>query len=150
MTYPSSAGVIASTLRPKRWKYQAVDPMAKTDAPMGRALFLKEAAAPSAEKLDVDAARYMTQFVSFHVHGRIEAPRQCEETGDGWQMLAATVGWRRVWGCVPKLSCWWHCELWRRPSAPYAVLIEPTCCGEAGSGRGGERVNGVVGGGDSA
>jgi hypothetical protein len=54
---------MASTLRPNICQYQAVDPRAKTVAPMGRALFFRDDAAPSAE-LDVEAARYIIQFVS--------------------------------------------------------------------------------------
>jgi hypothetical protein len=57
VAHPSSAGVMASTLRPKWCQYQAVELMAKTVAPMGRALFFRRIAAPSAEALDVDAAR---------------------------------------------------------------------------------------------
>lgn len=60
-THPSSAGVMASTLRPNRCQYQAVVPIAKAVAPMGRALLFRAVTAPSAE---VDAARYIIQFVS--------------------------------------------------------------------------------------
>lgn len=41
-----------------------MDPTAKTEAPAGRALFFQEEAAPSAVELDVEAERYITQFVS--------------------------------------------------------------------------------------
>ena len=68
VTHPSSAGVIASTLRPNICQYHAVDPIAKTVAPMGRALFFREDAAPSAEELDVEAARYIIQFVSHDIN----------------------------------------------------------------------------------
>lgn len=64
LTHPSSAGVMASALRPNICQYHADDPRAKTVAPMGRALFLSEEAAPSVEELDVEAARYIIQFVS--------------------------------------------------------------------------------------
>jgi len=47
---------MASAVRPNICQYHAVEPIAKTVAPMGRALFLKDEAAPSAE-LDVEAAR---------------------------------------------------------------------------------------------
>jgi hypothetical protein len=67
-THPSSAGVMASTLRPNICQYQAVDPSANTVAPMGRALFFREEAAPSAEELDVEAARYIIQFVSHAIN----------------------------------------------------------------------------------
>jgi hypothetical protein len=51
---------MASTLRPNCCQYQADEPRAKTVAPMGRALFFRE----EAEELDVEAARYIIQFVS--------------------------------------------------------------------------------------
>jgi hypothetical protein len=66
---------MASTLRPNICQYQAVDPRAKTVAPMGRALFLKEEAAPSVVELDVEAARYIIQFVSHHINWYIKSPR---------------------------------------------------------------------------
>jgi hypothetical protein len=67
-THPSSAGAMASTGRPNICQYQAVDPSANTVAPMGRALFFSEEAAPSAEELDVEAARYIIQFVSHAIN----------------------------------------------------------------------------------
>jgi hypothetical protein len=59
---------MASALRPNICQYQAVDPRAKTVAPMGRALCLRVEAAPSAEELDVEAARYIIQFVSHAIN----------------------------------------------------------------------------------
>lgn len=35
-------------------------------------------------------------------------------------------------GSVPKVSCWQHCGLQRRPSAPNVTLNEPTWWCEAG------------------
>ena len=58
---------MASAVRPNICQYHAVDPIAKIVAPMGRALFLKDEAAPSVE-LDVEAARYIIQFVSHHIN----------------------------------------------------------------------------------
>jgi hypothetical protein len=63
-THPSSAMVAASTPRPNICQYQAVEPSANTVAPMGRALFFREAVAP----LDVEAARYIIQFVSHAIN----------------------------------------------------------------------------------
>jgi|TARA_R110002003_G_scaffold97_13_gene7868 hypothetical protein len=57
---------MASTVRPNCCQYHAVDPIAKTVAPMGKALLLRVEAAPSVEELDVEAARYIIQFVSYH------------------------------------------------------------------------------------
>ena len=59
---------MASTLRPNICQDQAVDPRAKTVAPMGRALFFREEAVPSAEELYVEAARYIIQFVSHYIN----------------------------------------------------------------------------------
>lgn len=41
-----------------------MEPMAKTVAPAGRALFFQDEAAPSAEELDDEAERCITQCVS--------------------------------------------------------------------------------------
>jgi hypothetical protein len=43
-----------------------------------------------------------------------------------WSSRELSAGRGRA-GVVPKLFCWWHCGSRRRRSAPYAVLIEPTC-----------------------
>jgi hypothetical protein len=59
---------MASTSRPNICQYQAVEPSANAVAPMGRALFFREEAAPSAEELDVEAARYIIQFVSHAIN----------------------------------------------------------------------------------
>ena len=86
---------MASTLRPYICQYQADEPRAKTVAPMGRALFLSVEEAPSVE---VEAARYIIQFVSHAVNlcsdtarshdgahrGRIGARGRCR-AGEGVQ-----------------------------------------------------------------
>lgn len=56
---------MASALRPNICQYHAVDPRAKRVAPMGRALLFM---APSAVELDVEAARYIIQFVSHAIN----------------------------------------------------------------------------------
>lgn len=66
---------------------------------------------------------------------RIGLGRGCGSSRELWAEMGRP-------GVVPKLSCWQHCEPRRRPSARYAVLIEPTWLCEAGPERGGGKVNG--------
>jgi hypothetical protein len=56
-----------------------------------------------------------------------EPPYNMPQSADGPLELTGAVGLGVYSGVVPKLSCWWHCGSRRRRSAPYAVLIEPTC-----------------------
>jgi hypothetical protein len=107
VTHPSSVGVAASAVRPNICQYHAVEPIAKTVAPIGRALFLKEDAAPSVE-LDVEAARCINQFVSHCVNRICRAPKPLHDADDASSRFAGVVG-----------LGWWVCG-----SRTEAVLLE--------------------------
>jgi hypothetical protein len=85
-------------VRPNICQYHAVDPIAKAVAPMGRALFLNEEAAPSVVELDVEAARCIIQPVSHHINCVSRALRLPHDAGDASLRLAGAMGLRRVCG----------------------------------------------------
>jgi hypothetical protein len=116
---------MASALPPYRWRYHATEPIERTVAPAGRALFFQEEPAPSVA--EVEAERYITQFVSNCINGHHGSRDPCRRALD--QVGRARGSWsgrEGLPGVVPKLFCWQHCGLRRRLCAPYAVLIEPT------------------------
>jgi hypothetical protein len=127
-THPSSAGVMASTVRPNCCQYQAVEPRANRVAPMGRALFFSADAAPSAEALDVEAARYTVNSSAKMPIGGTPRPGDTTSTQmDCWSSRELSAG--RGWAVfVPKRFCSRHCGSRRRRCGPIGELSEPTWC----------------------
>jgi len=73
--------------------------------------------------------------VSHCTNSSISNPRIAPRGQQRAPMLAGAGGRGTAYGVVPRRFCSRHCGRWRRPSARYAVLIEPTCWCEAGPGR---------------
>ena len=71
---------MASALPPYRWRYHATEPIERTVAPAGRALFFQEEPAPSVA--EVEAERYITQFVSNCINGHHRSRDRCRRALD--------------------------------------------------------------------
>ena len=105
MTHPSSAGVIASTFRPKRWKYHAVDPMAKAVAPAGRAFVFQDDAASAADEAEVEEGRYTPNWSAIEsieareASGCVGCP--IESVGEGLRELWAVMNVREPYRSSP-------------------------------------------------